>query len=152
MTAIDYSTWTNTKRAKMQRYPLLAKILYWLQYMEYRRQINKTLKGKSDKNLIIDRFVLDFIVDQTVNYGDISDLSITKNLLHLVEKLDKIVFIDVDSDVALQRKTDIPSLEYLDERRNIYLDYVKRLPNAVVINNNSLIEDALKEIKQILEL
>lgn len=152
MSAKDYSAWTNSKKEKMQKHPFLAKILFFVQYLEYCGQIKNVLKGKDGKHIIVDRFVLDFIVDQTINYGDISSSSLTKNLLKKVSGFDKILFVNVDSEVAFSRKNDIPSLEYLNERRAIYLDYVKRLPNAVSVSNNGAIADTMKEVKKVLGL
>lgn len=152
MSAKDYVTWTNSKKMKVQKHPILAKILYLIQYLEYSCQIKNVLNGKDGKHLIVDRYVLDFIVDQTINYGDISKSLFTRKLLEKVAGFDKILFVNVDSEIAFKRKDDIPSLEYLNERRTIYLDYVRRLPNAISVSNNGDIEDTMKEVYKILGL
>lgn len=152
MSAKDYVTWTNSKKMKVQKHPILAKILYLIQYLEYSCQIKNVLNGKDGKHLIVDRYVLDFIVDQTINYGDISKSLFTRKLLKKVAGFDKILFVNVDSEIAFKRKDDIPSLEYLNERRTIYLDYVRRLPNAISVSNNGDIEDTMKEVYKILGL
>lgn len=146
MSAQDYITWTTSKREKLRKHPLLAKILFTLQYWEYMSQIRNVFKNKNGKHLIIDRYVLDFIVDQTINYGDISNRKWTKMLLKQIHNFDKIVFINVDSEVAFKRKSDIPSLGYLNERRSVYLQYVKMLPNAISVDNNEDIDDTMKAI------
>ena len=152
MSAKDYVTWTNSKKMKVQKHPILAKILYLIQYLEYSNQIKNVLNAKDGKHLIVDRYVLDFIVDQTINYGDISKSLFTRKLLEKVAGFDKILFVNVDSEIAFKRKDDIPSLEYLNERRTIYLDYVRRLPNAISVSNNGDIEDTMKEVYKILGL
>lgn len=152
MSAKDYTAWTNSKKEKMQKHPILAKILYLIQYLEYSCQIKNVLNAKEGKHLIVDRYVLDFIVDQTINYGDVSKSLLTRSLLKKVVNFDKVLFINVDSEVAFKRKDDIPSLEYLNERRAIYLDYVKRLPNATCVCNNGDIEETMNEVKRVLGL
>ena len=152
MSAKDYVTWTNSKKMKVKKHPILAKILYLMQYLEYSFQIKNVLNGKDGKHLIVDRYVLDFIVDQTINYGDISKSLFTRKLLEKVTGFDKIIFVNVESEIAFKRKDDIPSLEYLNERRAIYLDYVRRLPNAISVCNNGDIEDTMKEVYKILGL
>lgn len=152
MSAIDYVTWTMTKKEKTKKHPVLAKILFWLQYVEYYFQIIGVLSCKYKNHLIVDRYVLDFIVDQSINYGDISESIPVRNLLRKLHAIDKVLFVNVDSEIAFMRKKDIPSLEYLEERRMIYLDYVKKLPNAVCVNNNGDIEGTMIEIKKMLGL
>lgn len=152
MSAEEYNAWTKSKKEKMQKHPIIAKILFWFQYMEYCSQIKDAVRNKDGKHLIVDRYVLDFIVDQTINYGDISESSLTKKLLKKVAGFDKILFVNVDSEIAFRRKDDIPSLEYLNERRAIYMDYINRLPNAVSVSNNGAIEDTMTEVKNVLGL
>lgn len=152
MSAQDYSSWTDAKREKLKKHPLLARILFTVQYFEYCHQIKNVLKNKEGKHLIIDRYVLDFIVDQTINYGDISNKRWTKNLLEKIYGFDNIIFVNVDSDIAFKRKNDIPSLDYLNERRSIYQHYIGILPNAVSIDNNSDIEETMLNVYKVLGL
>ena len=152
MTSEDYSAWTKAKKEKIRKHPILATILFWIQNIEYNCQIFGVISKNKQKHLIVDRYVLDFIVDQTINYGDISKSFPVKMLLRKVRKFDVVLFVNVDSEVAFRRKKDIPSLEYLDERRNVYLNYVKKLPNAVCVNNNGIIDDTIQDIKKALGL
>ena len=152
MTASDYASWTMAKKEKTRKHPILSKVLFWIQYLEYNCQIRGVLSDKNNGHLIVDRYVLDFIVDQTINYGDISNSIPVKSLLKKIRNFDRILFINVDSEIAFKRKNDIPSIEYLDERRKIYLDYIEKLPNAVCINNNGNIDDTMLEVKRVLGL
>lgn len=152
MSAEDYERWTNAKREKVSRHPFLSKILFLIQYVEYSLQIRGILRGKNNRHVIVDRYVLDFLVDQTINYGDISESFLTKRLIRKVSKFDKVIFIDVESDVALMRKKDIPSLDYLNERRSIYKFYIGMLQNAISVDNSNSINVTMDNIKKELRL
>ena len=114
------------------------------------RQFSNVLTNHQHKIVVIDRYLLDFIVDQTVNYGDISKSIITRFFLRKLMKIDLIIFIDVNIEIAMSRKTDIPSIEYLNERKRIYLHYISQFKNGEIIYNNGEITDAMNEIKKLL--
>lgn len=152
MTAADYMAWTKAKKEKTRKHPILARVLFLVQYLEYNNQIMRVLSKSADKHLIVDRYVLDFVVDQTINYGDISETIPVKRLLKKISNFDKVIFVNVNSEIAFKRKSDIPSIEYLDERRKIYLNYIEKLPNAVCVNNNGNISDTVQEVKKVLGL
>ncbi len=148
----EYSEWKNYKK-KITKSGFISKIIYLLQSVDYLIQLNrfkKIINSSGDKILVIDRYLLDFIVDESVNYGDIGNNVITKLFLRRLRKLDHIFFIDTSEEVALSRKNDIPSLEYLRERKKIYKDYISKLDNGHIINNDSELNYAMNEIKSVL--
>ncbi|HXU28650.1 MAG TPA: hypothetical protein VN698_15585, partial [Bacteroidia bacterium] len=152
MNASEYSEWKNYKK-KITKSGFISKIIYLLQSVDYLIQLNrfkKIINSSGDKILVIDRYLLDFIVDESVNYGDIGNNVITKLFLRRLRKLDHIFFIDTSEEVAISRKNDIPSLEYLRERKKIYKDYISKLDNGHIINNDFELNNAMNEIKRVL--
>lgn len=77
------------------------------------------------KNIVCDRYVYDTIITDLAVDLDYSIEKIKKMIeryLHLFPKPDLIFLIDVPEEVAYQRKDDVPSIDYLKERRKLYLD------------------------------
>lgn len=148
----EYSQWSRYKR-KFTKNPVLSKTLYWIQSFDYSMQLKKfkhTLNNHHVRTVIMDRYLLDFIVDQSVNYGDVSQSFITKRYLEQLRKFNYIFFIDTKEEIAFCRKDDIPSIDYLRQRRKYYLEYVSKLENGYIISNNAGIAQAMKEIETIL--
>jgi thymidylate kinase len=152
MNAEELSRWNIFKR-KVTKNLLLSKTVYFLQAFDYYLQILKIVKTiKNKETIIFDRYILDFIVDQSVNYGNISRRLITIFLLKKLNVIDFIFYIDVNEHIALGRKKDIPSIEYFQNKRQYYKLYVSKLINAHIINNEMNISMALKEIEEIINL
>ncbi|HEY5587895.1 MAG TPA: adenylyl-sulfate kinase [Candidatus Paceibacterota bacterium] len=149
MSAKEYSQW-NQRKKKFTKNKLLSRVLFFIQYLEYSYQIRNILRKRNNTNLIIDRYVLDFIIDQTINYGNIEDSIWVKILLKKLKKIDKVIFIDVDETKAFSRKNDIPSIEYLTDRRIIYSKYIKKLTNGYIIENNGNISNTIDSINNII--
>jgi thymidylate kinase len=154
MNSTEYSEWKNYKK-KITKSGVVSKLIYCLQSVDYILQLSKVKKittTHKDKVIVIDRYLLDFIVDESVNYGDIENNFITKYFLRRLKKIDYIFYIDTSEEVALSRKNDIPSLEYLRERKKFYKQYIGKLDNGHIINNDFNIADAMQEIKTVLNL
>jgi len=155
MNAEEFSRWITFKK-KITKNLFLSKVVYFLQAVDYYAQILKTVKIVKTINnreiVILDRYILDFIVDQSINYGNISRSYITIFLLNKLKTIDLIFYIDVNEHIALNRKNDIPSIEFLQNKREYYKYYVSKLSNAHVINNEVNISMALEEIEKIIKL
>src|ERR1035438_7871441 len=118
----EYFAWKKYKN-KITKNAFVSRIIYSLQSLDYLLQLRKlknTIKKDDNKIIVIDRYLLDFIVDESVNYGNIESNMITKYFLRKLEKIDYIFFIETSESIALSRKDDIPSKEYLTERKNYY--------------------------------
>jgi thymidylate kinase len=155
MNAEEFSRWFTFKK-KITKNILLSKIVFFLQAVDYYLQIlriEKLVKTVNNREiLIIDRYILDFIVDQSINYGNISRSFITKFFLKRLKIIDLIFYIDVNENIALNRKKDIPSIEYFQNKREYYRYYISKLLDAHIINNEMNISFALKEIEEIINL
>jgi thymidylate kinase len=147
MNDVQYSNWSAFKK-KITRNKSLSSVIFTIQYIEYSITVNNVLSKikKGNSNTIVDRFILDFLVDQSVNHKLSMDNWIVKRLLSKLRLFDYIVFVDVDEHIAFERKDDIPSKEYLSVRRTFYKAFVKELDNAFVVSNNNNLSDAIESI------
>lgn len=69
------------------------------------------------ENIICDRYIYDIIVDPLLG---LNGKNIRRVLLRLVPKPDLIFLVDLPEEIAFSRKNDVPSVEFLCEKRNIY--------------------------------
>lgn len=152
MSEKDYSSWKQFKKTKLKS-NIIKKSVFAFQVFDYMFQVRK-IENKIKKNkdvLIIDRYILDFLVDQSINYGNITDWFLSKYLLKKLNKIKSIFFIDIPIEIAFKRKKDIPSLEYLDDRKKVYLSFSKICNNIRIISNDRDIKETIKNINNIIE-
>jgi len=76
-----------------------------------------------DRYVVADRYVYDTIVDIAFDkkYDINNTMRLLKILLFLLPKPNIVFLLDVDEEIALKRKKDIPSLEYIKDRRALYI-------------------------------
>lgn len=124
----NYAEHTRTKRRLLAN-PVVSVLYQYLWLIDYLSQIFfKTriplMRGKS---VVCDRYIYDPVVDLAVdlNYSEEKTLRILRKILPLFPKPDAIFLIDLPEEIAYQRKDDIPSPDYLKERREIYLNIGK---------------------------
>lgn len=107
---------------------------------------------KLGKNILSDRYVYDTMINLSVNLND-SVEEFKTNLFKFTEscpKPDLVVYVDVPEEVAFQRKSDIPSMEYLRKRRRLYLTILKDY-NFVVLDGSKSPEWVEKQMNGVLE-
>lgn len=111
-----------------------------------------TIPLKLGKNVICDRYVYDTIVDMVIDLG-YSDEKVKRRLSQLFILLpspDIFFFIDVPEEVAFRRKDDIPSLEFLKIKKEVYLKILKFLKArgamVCVINGTNPIHNLEREV------
>lgn len=95
------------------------------------------------KSVICDRYVYDTIITDFAAYTNYSIDEVKKILdiwLNLFPKPDLVFLIDVPEEIAFKRKNDTPSIEYLKERRYIYLDVGKEYRMIILDGSRDLIE------------
>ena len=147
----DYGKWQLYKQ-KITRNKIIRLTFFYFFSIDYYFQILKVLrkiKKNKDKAVLIDRFVIDFLADQTVNFGDLSDTGIFRRLMKYCDSFNAVFFISVKPEVALSRKSDIPGLDYLSERDKAYRDIIKRLKRGFIIDNNGPRNSAVQEILKV---
>jgi len=84
------------------------------------------LKLKIKKNVIIaDRYIYDSLIDQSINieFTEKEFLLLLNNRLiqNLFPKPDVTIYLDCTEDKAFSRKSDIPSVDSLKDRRKLFL-------------------------------
>ena len=90
-------------------------------------------------HVLCDRFVLDAIVDlmhDTRNY-DLARSAIGNLLMALIPKQSIVILLDVDEYEAYKRKEDIPSIDYLKQRRESYLRLCQDTAVQIVDGNKT---------------
>ena len=87
--------------------------------------------------IICDRYIYDTLVTDLGANLKYSPERL-KRRLRLFEKFTPkpslVFFVDVPEEVAISRKNDIPGIEYLRERRELYLHLIKEVSNIVVLD------------------
>ena len=156
MSKESYSIWKSFKQ-RILKHKILNDFLYIIQfieyYFEYYFQTKNLMKAEKNNNsiIILDRYFLDFIVNQTINYGDISKKLVTNYMIKKMLSFDYILYLKVKPEIAIKRKKDIPSIEYLQDRTDVYDFYTQKLQNLYVVDANKNISEVLYEIKDILQ-
>jgi dTMP kinase len=71
---------------------------------------------------VCDRFLHDVMVDLMADTGSntLYERMVGKLILHLVPRQSLVFVLDLDESIILTRKNDIPSVEYLRRRRELY--------------------------------
>lgn len=148
----DYTEYSHTKKTASKKHPFLATLYQYLLLFDYFFQITFKigLPLHFGKNIVCDRYIYDTIVtDLSVdfNYSDEDVRSCLNKILSLFPTPDIIYLIDVSEEIAYQRKDDVPSIEYLKDRRNTYLSIAKEC-NMKVLNGSMSLNELLGEIKK----
>ena len=95
------------------------------------------------RNIICDRYLYDTVITDLapdMGYAEDRIIALLTSMLRFFPKPDTTFLIDLREEIAYQRKDDIPSLEYLKERRNTYLN-IGRKHNMVVLDGTRPIDE-----------
>ncbi len=157
---LGYTQWKTIERSNIRyaerRFYMnkaLAKIWPWLFTLDSLLHliIKVRLWASIGYTVLCDRFILDVLVDmmcETKNYQLLKHVA-GKLLLSLITKEDsKLMVIDVVESIAYNRKHDIPNVNYLKERRKLYL-IMARAMRVPIINGE---KEAKKVHKDVLKL
>jgi len=122
---------------------------FWLYYAthDYYRAYKKACKTWTSDYIIMDRYIVDFIIDQSINFGiEVPEFieDTQKTVISKMKPASLSVLIDIPADVGYQRKLDGTSLPYLEERRSSYL--------AIPESDQLLKLDGTKDIDEIQNL
>jgi len=153
----DYLEYSNTKKKVIVKYSFLSKLYQQILLFDYLLQMFFKVKLPLifGKNIICDRYVYDTVITDLSIDMDYSETEIKKALkkcFYTVPKPDLSFLIDLPEVIAFQRKDDTPSVEYLKERRKIYLDVGKEegmviLDGSIPLNNlKCVLEDRVEEL------
>ena len=126
----DYTQYSNVKNRAIKEHSFLFTFYRRILLFDYLLQIlfRVRIPFMLGKTIVCDRYVYDTIitdlsVDMNYSKSEITDL--IKRFFYIAPRPDLAFLIDLPEEIAFQRKDDTPSIEYLKERRHIYLDVGK---------------------------
>jgi len=123
-------------------YQFLMLFDFWWQML-----VKAAIPLKLGKNVVCDRYTYDTVINLAV------DLSYSENRMdRMLNRFSKflprpeLVFVmDVPEEIAFQRKRDIPSMDYLKERRELYL-HLQSKSGTIILDST----DDLENLKSII--
>lgn len=151
-----YSEYSNTKRRAIEKHSFLSIVYQQILLFDFVLQILFKVKVPLifGKNIVCDRYIYDTVitdlsVDMSYSKGKV--ISVLNTLLRFLPVPNITFLIDIPEEIAYQRKNDTPSIDYLTERRNIYLNIGKEHGMMILDGTKSLEE--LKDLiqKRVLE-
>ncbi len=122
----DYNELTSRKK-KLLNNRFISRLWRMTFYIEYGIQIFKKIRIKllKDRLVISDRIFYDSVIDQAINMNSSKDQlleSLDSFWIRMIfPRPDMVIYVDCPGEVALSRKDDAPNLEYLLDRRKLYL-------------------------------
>lgn len=139
----DYSHYSNRKKETAKKYPYLAILYQKLLIFDYKIQIffKVIVPLTYGKIIICDRYYYDTIVtDLAIDFGYTQN-EIIKAFGSFAKcpEPDLKIFIDVPEIIAYSRKNDIPSIQYLIDRRESYV-MIANLKNMITIDGTQSID------------
>lgn len=152
----DYGVYSRIKMEEIRRRKFLARIYYNLVLIEYELLIflKVWIYLKLGRTVVCDRYVFDVVCSNLapdLGYaGEDATLEIRK-MLKKLPKPDLAFLIDLPEEVALARKNDIPSKEYLKERRRLYLEVAQNFNMEVLDGTERLDKIKLHVLKRVYE-
>ena len=141
----NYSEYSNTKRRAIEKHSFLSSVYQRILLFDYVLQVFFKVKLPLifGKNIVCDRYVYDTVITDLsvdMNYSRDMVISLLNKLLRFFPEPDIAFLIDVPEEIAYQRKDDISSIQYLKERRNIYLNIGKEYEMMILDGSKRLEE------------
>ena len=155
----DYDGFLNTRRSLLKASSFISRIYLYTVIAEYIFQITikLTIPYGLGYSIISDRYIYDTIINDISLYAGLS-LDETNDLLrkawYFIPKPDIVFLLHVPEQVAVQRKNDIPSLDYLRIRNKLYCEIAGSLQFLTLdgtIDPSILKKTVLEEINRLLK-
>ena len=145
----DYQRFSSTKRKLMKNRFLFQsyKLVFFLDYF-FQSLFKIKIPLMLGKNIVVDRYIYDTLITDFASYLAYRPEKIYKILeryFRFLPKPDMVFLLDLPPEIAYRRKGDIPSLDYLVERRSFYLEIAQRY-NMELLDATK----AEKELEQII--
>ena len=144
----NYTDYIETKR-NLSKSRLLSMAYERLLLLDYFFEIFFKIKiPLMQKRVVIcDRYIYDTMVDLVVDLGYSKQrLDKIKKNLSLLPKPDLLFLLDLPEEIAYHRKGDVPSLDYLTQRRGVYLDMAEKY-GMLVLDGSKGLTDLQAEIE-----
>lgn len=138
--------WSNIKKhlmkSKLFRY-------FWLKYasIDYYLAFKKAVKNWDADIIIMDRYIFDFTVDQSINFNlNIDEMNkvLSNSKIAKMHVPDHNIIINIPAEIGYRRKMDGTSVSYLKEREKLYNSMHGE--NVLHIDGTESVEDIQKAI------
>lgn len=133
-----------TKENVFLKYPFLIFLYKTILFADYVPQILWKVYSPFYKEgtIISDRYIYDTVIYMGLNLGyDVDRLGEEiKRWFRVLPKPDVTFLLDIDENVAFRRKDDISSVDYLRERRGLYLGLAAKLGIPVLDGSEPIYE------------
>lgn len=140
----DYSGYSHTKR-RLFKNRFLSLAYGYLLLFDYFFQVMLKVKLPLmlGKNIVCDRYIFDTVITDLavdMNYSPEKIRRVLRRYLALFPKPDITFLVDVPEEVAYRRKNDVPSIDYLKERRMVYLSVGQEFGMMILDGSKDLAE------------
>lgn len=150
----SYNKKAGTK-SKVFKNPLIRNVWLRLAILDYTLQFRgKTKKTlKSGNNVVFDRYYLDLFIDQGINFDSTPHQieNMIRKYAYLYPKMLDTIYIRVHPEVCFTRKNDIPNIDYLNRRWNIY-EHLSKAFSWTVVDGEQPFEEVYAQIKKIVRV
>ena len=149
---LDYKSYTNNKN-KLFKSKVLSMLYIRVMLVDYFFQISfkVTIPLLMGINVICDRYIYDTMVDLMVDSGNSLE-NVKKKInrfLFFIPKPNLVFFIDIPAETAFARKDDVPSIDYLVSRRNMYHTIADCMNSGRLNIGELIILDGRKTVDQL---
>lgn len=145
----EHKKYCQQKQSIANKHFFLIQIYNQLIFLEYSIQFffKITLPKFFNYTIICDRYVYDTIINDIIkdNNSIITINNLLDNFFNTYPKPDFVFLIDISENIAFSRKTDTPSLDYLIEKRMIYLQLGERY-GMVILDGQKTLEELVNDI------
>jgi len=151
----NYKLYSKTKQDIIKKHGFLSKIYTYLLLFEYFWLILFKIRIPLALGYMIvcDRYVYDTVINDfpVTTYREKCIVSWINKIFEFAPYPDITFLVDVPEDVAMNRKDDIPDIEYVKEKRNLYNNLIhKSFRNIKLIDGtlkkNEIFRTILKEV------
>lgn len=137
-----FHAWQDTKRSVF-RSGVLRRAYFALAVFDYLIQVWwRVGRGLLARRVVLaDRYLCDLVIDQSLNFGQsVEELvrMMQRPWTRLFPTPRLVIYLDLSEEVALERRDDIPSLDYLRERRTRYHALCEAMGYSVVDANRTI--------------
>jgi dTMP kinase len=123
---VNYSDYRERKISASRNHKFLSNVYGFVWIVDYLFQTMIRIGNLSSirRQIIFDRYVYDTVLNASLTANWSPDITqwLVRALLRVLPKPDVVFLIDLPELVAFERKNDIESVEYLQERRELYLE------------------------------
>lgn len=145
----DYSQYKNIKNEKRKSHGILSKIYGSIWILDYYIQdfLFIIIPSIFSKILVLDRYIFDVVINFSLTM-DVSEQIACRliNFLFNINLKPGVTFlVDIPEEMAFSRKSDIPHIKYLRDRRKMYLNLAS-IFNMHILDGTKSIEDLMKDI------